>query len=62
MGQDGLKAALKKVVICNENGNSSYNGFSFENGVLKLDHRSECNVDDENQRVDGLTKLLEQNL
>ena len=62
MGQDSLKGALKKVLICNENGNSSYNGFSFENGVLKLDHRSECNVDDENERVDGLTKLLEQKL
>jgi hypothetical protein len=62
MGKDALKAGLKMVLIANTKGAFSPNGFSFEEGVLNLDHEPCSNIDDVNQRAEGIQKLLESKL
>lgn len=62
MGRDALKGALKKVVITNTSNHSSGRNFTFEGGVLTLDHASSVNVDDVKERTQYITKLLEAGL
>jgi hypothetical protein len=62
MGRDALKSALKKIVIKNESSSYSPNSFSFDGGVLTIDHQPCANVDDIEIRATALTKLIENKL
>jgi hypothetical protein len=61
MGKDALKAGLKKIVISNTKHNPYGSGFTFENGVLDINHDL-CNVDDVAERASAIQKLLENGL
>jgi hypothetical protein len=63
MGKEALASSLKKIVVTNESG--IYNGerwASFDGGVLTLDHEPCTNVAREQDRIDGIVKILESNL
>ena len=62
MGKDALKDSVKKVVIKNSADSTNYEYFTFENGVLTIDHRPVYNVDDLNERTEYVTELLIKNL
>lgn len=63
MGKDALKAALKKIEIRNQKGNSSGHRIAtFESGTLTLDHEPHTNVDDLHERLEAIRKLLESKL
>jgi hypothetical protein len=59
MGREALKTGLKKVVIANKTGKYSASGFTFEQGVLTLDHEPCTNVDDITERAEAIQKMLE---
>lgn len=61
MGKDALKNGLKKVVVTNTKNSYSPNHFTFEGGVLTIDHDPASNVDDVKDRSEMIQKLLEQN-
>jgi hypothetical protein len=59
LGKEALKKGLKKVVLCNKNGN--YYGDSaitFENGVLTIDHLPTTNVDNLSERTKSLVTAV----
>lgn len=62
-GKDALKNALKKIVIKNE-GAIYYgeNAYSFDNGVLTINHEPCTNIDDIKDRTDVLSKILSSNI
>ncbi|MBN1208773.1 MAG: hypothetical protein JXB05_28185 [Myxococcaceae bacterium] len=63
MGKEALKGGLKKIEIQNRSG--AYYGdriASFDGGTLLLDHEPHTNVDDIQDRTDGIRKLLESKL
>ncbi|MBS1751505.1 MAG: hypothetical protein JST63_16505 [Bacteroidetes bacterium] len=62
-GKDALKNALKKIVIKNE-GAIYYgeNAYSFDNGVLTINHEPCTNIDDIKERTDVLSKILSSNI
>jgi hypothetical protein len=62
MGKEALKATLKKIVIQNLNGNSSYSGYSFSDGILVLDHKGTTNVDFHEDRKKNIIEALEKSL
>jgi hypothetical protein len=63
MGKEALKEALKKVVIKNEGGNVyGSNAYSFNGGVLTIDHEPFSNIDNVTERSMELGKLLMKNL
>ena len=63
MGKEALKEALKKVVIKNEAGNVyGSNAYSFNEGVLTIDHQPFSNIDNITERSMELSKLLMKNL
>jgi hypothetical protein len=62
MGKEALKGGLKKVILCNTKDASSYRGFSFEDGVLTIDHRPTSNVDDIDERTKGIQEMVEKKL
>lgn len=62
MGKEALKSGLKKIVIKNESDRSNYRGFTFEDGVLTIDHKPVTNIDDIKDRTEGITALLEKGL
>ena len=61
MGKQALKEGLKKVVIDGSEG-YSYGSFTFEGGELLLKHKPDTNIDNVEERTEGLTKLLESKL
>lgn len=63
LGKEAIKSALKKIVIKNE-GAIYYaeNAYSFDNGVLIIDHEPCTNIDDIKERTDVLSKLLSSNI
>lgn len=63
MGKEALKEALKKVVIKNEAGhtNPTY-AYTFDGGVLTIDHYPFGNIDDITDRTKELGELLMKNL
>ncbi|SEN10944.1 hypothetical protein SAMN05444354_1315 [Stigmatella aurantiaca] len=63
MGKEALKGGLKKIEIQNRT-DISYGDrmAAFEGGTLVLDHKPHTNVDDIQQRTDGIRKLLESKL
>lgn len=63
MGKEALKEAFKKVVIKNEGGYySASSAYSFDGGVLTIDHEPFSNIDYFTERSEALTKLLMKNL
>lgn len=62
MGKEALKDGLTKIVIKNSGNYASETGFSFTDGVLTLDHRSDTNIDYGDERTQWLQKLMESNL
>jgi hypothetical protein len=63
MGKEALKESLKKVVIKNEGGYySASSAYSFDGGVLTIDHEPFSNIDYIADRSEGLSKLLMKNL
>lgn len=63
MGKEALQGGLKKIVIKNTDKTSSpRNAYSFDGGVLTIDHRPASNVEDISQRADELKELLESKL
>ena len=63
MGKEALKETLKKVVIKNEGGNVyGSNAYSFNEGVLTIDHQPFSNIDNITERSMELSKLLMKNL
>jgi len=61
MGKSALKSALKKVIIDGSAG-TSYDSFTFEGGVLTLQHKPGVNEDYVDERTKGLQALLESKL
>lgn len=59
LGKEAIKNALKKIVIKNE-GAVYYaeNAYTFDNGVLTIDHEPCTNIDDIKERTGVLSKLL----
>lgn len=63
MGKEALASSLKKIVIENRSGIYYGDRFSsWADGTLTLDHEPCTNVDQIQERVDGLVKLLESKL
>lgn len=62
MGRSALRDGLEKVVVRNTDRYSSTSGFSFQGGVLTIDHKPYTNVDYGTERANGLQKLLESGL
>jgi hypothetical protein len=62
MGKSALRDGLKKIVVRNTAQYSSTSGFTFEGGVLTVDHLPYSNVDYGEERAQGLQKLLESGL
>jgi len=62
MGRSALREGLRKVVVRNTEQFSSTSGFSFEGGILTIDHKPYTNVDYGADRASGLQKLLEAGL
>lgn len=62
MGKEGLQKQLKKVVISNTKGVYYGDRFTFEDGVLLLDHEPCTNVDHLDERRDGIKTVLEKSL
>jgi len=61
LGKEALKSGLKKVEITNSGEKSDERAFSFEGGVLKIDHKL-VNVDHLDIRTKKVISLLEQGL
>jgi hypothetical protein len=63
MGKEALKEALKKVVIKNEGGfYYADSAYSFNGGVLTIDHQPFNNVDNITERSTVLGELLMKHL
>jgi len=58
MGRDALKGALKKVVFRH----GGWPSFTFEDGVLTIDHDPVTNRDDWDKRRDKIAGILEKAL
>ncbi len=61
IGKEALKNGLKKIEMINTGENYDRRAFSFENGVLKIDHKL-TNVDHLDERTDKIVSLLEEGL
>lgn len=63
MGKEALKGALKKVIIKNEGGfYYADSAYSFNGGVLTIDHQPFNNVDNVTERSTVLGELLMKHL
>ncbi len=61
LGKEALKNGLKKIEITNSGERYDERAFSFEGGVLKIDHKL-TNVDHLDIRTNKVVSLLEQGL
>jgi hypothetical protein len=61
LGKQALKELLKKVEIRNSGGFSDRRGLAFADGVLRVDQKL-VNLDNVQDRTEGIVKLLEQAL
>jgi hypothetical protein len=61
LGKQALHESLKKIEIVNSKNFSDFRGFSFSDGVLKLDHKL-VNADHIQDRTEGIIKILESSL
>jgi hypothetical protein len=62
MGKEGLKATLKKIAICNTAEKYGTSAFSFEEGVLTIDHSPSTNRDHIEERCKMIRELIESKL
>lgn len=63
MGKDALAESLKKVVITNKDDHHNPSrAYTFEEGVLQVNHSPILNADQVQNRTDALVDLLENNL
>jgi hypothetical protein len=58
LGKAALKESLKRIEICNSGQFSNPQGFSFDAGVLRLDHKL-VNADNVQERTDGLLEKVQ---
>ena len=58
LGKDALKSSLKKIEMCNKGGNWGESAFSFDSGVLKVDHKPFTNIDDVRERTKHVADVL----
>lgn len=61
IGKEALKGGLKRIEINNSGEKYDRNAFSFEDGVLKIDHKL-TNVDHLEERTEKVVSLLEEGL
>ncbi len=61
LGKQALRDSLKKIEVLNSKSFSDFRGFSFTDGVLKLDHKL-MNADNIQDRTEALVKMLESSL
>jgi hypothetical protein len=59
LGKDAIRDGLRKIVVRNTGQFSSTRGFTFDDGVLTVDHLPHTNVDDSAERAKGLQQMLE---
>jgi hypothetical protein len=62
LGKDAAREGLSKIVIRNNGGFYDAMGFTFQDGVLIMDHRPDANVDYVEERTKGLQRLIEAGL
>ncbi|MHA7058710.1 hypothetical protein ACWGOQ_0015905 [Aquimarina sp. M1] len=63
LGKEALQETLKKIIIKDEADNAyAKSAYSFNEGVLTIDHSSYINVDQTDERTQALTELLENQL
>jgi hypothetical protein len=62
LGKEALREGLKKIEIRNREGYYGDSGFSFEGGVLRIDHQPVTNIGDVDLRRDALINLIEKGL
>lgn len=62
MGKEALAEGLKQIVIKNEGGRSNPRDFTFDGGVLTIDHKPTTNVDNVKERAEAIQKILEKGL
>ena len=62
MGREALRSGLAKIVVRNSGEYSGVGGFTFVDGVLTFDHRSDANIEYGDERAKQVQQLLEANL
>ena len=62
LGRTAAREGLSKIVVKNSGQYSSTNGFTFQDGVLTIDHQPHYNVDYGDERAKGLQNILESGL
>lgn len=61
MGKTAFREHVKKITVDGSEGSGSHHS-SFEEGHFRIMHKAYSNVDEENDRVRGWQRLLEQKL
>lgn len=59
MGKSALREGLSKIVIKNTGEFYSASGISFADGVLTFDHKPQTNLDQGQDRAEGIQRTLE---
>ena len=59
LGKDALKTSMKMVKISNTKNQYNTAAYTFENGVLSINHLPTTNIKDIKTRQEALQKLLE---
>jgi hypothetical protein len=62
IGKSAVRHGLKKIIVRNTDQYHSARGFTFDEGVLTIDHKPHTNVDDGPERAKGLQQILESGL
>jgi hypothetical protein len=62
LGKDAARAGLAKIVIRNSGTYYSSSGFTFQDGVLTIDHQPHANVDYGDERAKALQSIVESGL
>ena len=62
LGRTAAREGITRIVIRNSGEHYGVSGFTFDSGVLTIDHKTDTNVDYVNDRTTGLRQLLESNL
>ena len=61
-GSDALKESLTKISLCNASDGYGEEAVSFDNGILKIDHKPFSGIDDEMLRQKAVVCVLEKML
>lgn len=62
LGRTAAREGLSKIVVKNSGQFSSATGFTFQDGVLTMDHQPHYNVDYPDERAKALQRILESGL